>query len=318
MRFSASTTLVPRLAKAAINEELKAVVNRLLRPGEHGGYQPGDLAKVALLLAAETPEAFHQGARSIAGIPYMALYPVLEEAPRYLHWIGTQGLLGTVHPWCAIVAADFSRRVKWRRCQPPRGAGRLLWMCEQMATIVHAEEAVPELWNAATQRGLTSPDWTVTGRPRHSRLDDEAYRLLLHERATNTTIDLHANRTNATAAEGSVLATWTGRRYRHTPMPRGKASVDDEANGLQRAAAVFTWRATIGRPAGYTNTQRCRRSSPASAGRLIGRGRRNPVRSSYRVNRLRSSAAVTWVVRAADPCSLRTSLGRRTRWYPSR
>jgi len=194
-------------------------------------------------LVAGNPEAFHRGARIIAGVPYMALYPVLEEAPRYLHWIGTQGLLGTVHPWSAIVAADLSRRVKWRRCRPRRGSGRLLWMCEQMATPLHAEDMVPELWNAATGRGFTSPDWAATRMPVHCRLDEEAYQLLLRERATAVTIDLHANRTNATAPDGSVLAVWDGRRHQVTPMPQGKASVpDEETDGLQRAAAVFTRR----------------------------------------------------------------------------
>jgi helicase len=237
------SVLVPRLAQLAINEELKAVVNQLLRPDGDGAYQPGDLARVALLLVAGNPEAFHRGARTIAGLPYMALYPALEEAPRYLHWIGTQGLLGTVHPWIAIVAADLSKRVRWRRCQPPRGAGRLLWMCEQMATPTYAEDTVPQLWQAATASGLTSPDWEVTGRPRHCQLDAAEYHALLTERATSATIDLHSNRTNATAADGSVLVTWTGRQYRMTPILQGKASVpDDENNGLDRSAAIFTRR----------------------------------------------------------------------------
>lgn len=237
------STLVPKLAKTAISEELKTAVNNLLRPEGESGYQAGDLAKAALLLVAGTPDAFHRGARTIGGIPYPALYQALEEAPRYLHWIGSQGLLGTVHPWSAIVAADLGRRIKWRRCQPRRGSGRLLWMCEQMATTPHAQESVPELWKAATARGFTNPDWTATGRPRHCHLEDEAYQALLGERATNVTIDLHANRTNATAPDGSVLATWTGRSYRHTTVTQGRAAiVDEEGDGLQRVGAVFTWR----------------------------------------------------------------------------
>jgi helicase len=236
-------TQVPKLAQAAINEDLKTVVSQLLRPNQPADYQAGDLARVALLLAAESPQDFHRGARSIAGVPYMALYPVLEEAPRYLHWIGVQGPLGTVHPWSAIVAADLSRRVKWRRCQPPRGAGRLLWMCEQMATRTHAEELVPQLWTAATARGFTSPDWTAIARPRNCQLSLEDYAQLLRERATSVTIDLHANRTNATAPDGSVLVAWTGNRYGSVTMPRGTATLqDNEADGTQRTAAVFTWR----------------------------------------------------------------------------
>ncbi|MBV9844357.1 MAG: DEAD/DEAH box helicase [Kutzneria sp.] len=251
--------LVPRLANAAVSEDLKALVVGRLRHERHGYYRPGDLAAVALTLVAATPESFQHGARSIAEVPYMALYPILEEAPRYLHWIGTQGLLGTVHPWSAIVAADLSRRVRWRRCQPPRGAGRLLWMCEQMATTVDAKDAVPELWKAATGRGFASPDWTATGRPQHCRLDDDAYRLLLSERATAATIDLHSNRTNATAPEASALVTWSGRRYQLIPMPQGKASVlDGEADGLARAAAVFTKRGDYRATGWLSEYSRCR------------------------------------------------------------
>lgn len=237
------SALVPGLAQTAINEELKTIVNRLLRPDAEGGYQPGDLAKVALGLVAASPETFHRGTHAISGIPYQAMYSVLEEAPRYLHWLGCLGPLGTVHPWSAMVAADLSRRVKWRRCQPRRGSGRLLWMCEQMATAAHAEEAVPLLWRAATTKGLGSPDWTATGRPRHCHLDHDDYQQLLSERATSITIDRHANRTNATAPDGSVLVTWSGRRHQLTSMPQGKASLPDpDADGMQRDAAVFTWR----------------------------------------------------------------------------
>jgi ATP-dependent DNA helicase len=237
-----ASTLVPKLAKTAVSEELKPHVGRLLRAdGEDS--RPGDLARAALLLVADAPDAFRRGARTIAGIPYMALYPALEEAPRYLHWIGAQGLLGTVPPWSAIVAADLSRRVRWRRCQPPRSAGRLLWMCEQMATTAHVDDAVPRLWRAAMARGITSPDWTVTGRPQHSHLDEEAYRMLLRARATEATITFLADRTEATGPEGSVLATWVGRRHEHTAMPHGKASVNaEDGDGLRRSAAIFTRR----------------------------------------------------------------------------
>ena len=247
------SSLVPKLVQTAVNEELKTVVNTLLRPEGTGAYQPGDLARAALLLIAHTPAAFHRGARSISGIPYAALYPILEEAPRYLHWLGCQGLLGTAHPWSAIVAADLGKRVKWRRCQPRRGAGRLLWMFEQMATGVHAEDTVPQLWSAARAKGLTSPDWASTGRPQHCRLDHDDYRQLLRERATDTTLDLHSTRTNATGPDNSVLVTWSGRRYQVTPMPHGKASVPDtDADATQRDAAIFTWRGDF-RATGWLN-----------------------------------------------------------------
>jgi len=232
--------LVPKLAQSAINEELKVVVNRLLHPDGSGSYQRGDLARVALGLVASTPEAFHRGARTIAGIPYLALYPVLEDAPRYLHWIGCQGQLGTVHPWSAVVAADLSRRVKWRRCQPLRGAGRLLWMCEQMATPAHAEDLVPALWNAARARGINDPDWSARGVPSQCRLDDEAYRALLKERVTGVILERSADLIAVSAPDASAVVTWSGRRFSRVSLSQGNASVpvfDDDTQ-----VAVFTWR----------------------------------------------------------------------------
>jgi helicase len=84
--------------------------------GPGGASQRGDLARAALLAVANSPEAFRPGVRQIGGIPYGAVYPILEEVPRYLHWLASQGLFGTVHPWCAIVAADLERRPS----SPPR------------------------------------------------------------------------------------------------------------------------------------------------------------------------------------------------------
>ncbi|SEE30358.1 helicase [Amycolatopsis lurida] len=234
--------LVPKLAQAAINEELKTVVNRLIHPDGSGAYQRGDLARVALGLVASTPDAFRRGARVIAGIPYPVLYPVLEDAPRYLHWIGCQGLLGTVHPWSAIVAADLSRRVKWRRCQPPRGAGRLLWMCEQMATSTHAEDLVPALWNASRGRNITGPDWSARGIPNQCRLDDEAYRALMRERATGISIVRSEDLLIVAAPPASVVVTWTGRRFLSVPLPQGRGSIPASGTGADTQVAVFTWR----------------------------------------------------------------------------
>lgn len=236
------SVLVPKLAQTAINEELKADISRFLRPDGVGEYQPGDLARAALHLAAEKPWAFHRSARTIEGIPYMALYPVLEEAPRYLHWIGCQGLLGTVHPWAAIVAADLSKRVRWRRCQPTRGAGRLLWMCEQMATPAHLEQLVPHLWEAATRKGFTSPDWTSRGKPGQCRLGDEDYQALLRDRATDVTIELHDNHATADGPEASTLTAWRGTRFTRVTIAHRQGVASFPEGGGDPAASVFTWR----------------------------------------------------------------------------
>lgn len=254
---------VPKLAQAMAGEEARSAVARILadhpdtpwkatpdgagpgsaamRPGEPGSMR-GDLARAALLALATEPGLFGRGVRSVAGIPYAAMYPVLEEAPRYLHWIGCQGLLGTIHPWCAVVAADLGRRVRWRHCRPARGAGRLLWMCEQMATSVYADDVVPRLWKAARAGGYTAPDWPASRAPRACQLDAAQYRALLRERATGCTIVERDGSVTATAPSGAVLVTWTGAAYHATPVRRGSATAGYPPGTGPHGAAVFTWR----------------------------------------------------------------------------
>jgi helicase len=246
-------TLLPKLAQASVGDDAKTAVTRLLaargqvtsqaRPGPASSPRRGDLGRAALLAVAKSPEAFHPGVRQIGGVPYAAMYPLLEEAPRYLHWLASQGLFGTLHPWCAIVAADLERRITWRMLQPPRGAGRLLWACEQMATPAQAQQGVPELWTAARSRGHASPDWPVGGRPRGCRLDQADYLAMLRERTTTTTIEADGSPVRAAGPAGSVLAVWAGQTYRVTPIRRGRAEIEQPpASAGAPGAAIFTWR----------------------------------------------------------------------------
>ncbi|WP_261340694.1 DEAD/DEAH box helicase [Lentzea guizhouensis] len=170
---------VPELADAPVAEANRPAVATAIRArgrtskltettavsglGGSTTVQRGDLAWAALLLVARSPALFSGNRRAVAGIPLGSLYPVLEQAPRYLTWLGAQGQLGTVHPWVAVVSADLDRRVRWRSCTPGRGAGRLLWMCEQMATRAHAKELVPAMWRSAVSRGVRAPDWAAGG-----------------------------------------------------------------------------------------------------------------------------------------------------------
>ena len=258
--------MVPIRAAASLSQplpgrgEARCAVTSAPLPGPASGSQRGDLARAALLAVANSPEAFHPGVRQIGGVPYAAMYPALEEAHRYLHWLASQGLFGTLHPWCAIVAADLERRITWRMLQPPRGAGRLLWACEQMATPAHAPQAVPQLWAAARSQGYTSPDWPVAGRPRQCRLDNAGYLALLRERATATTIEADGRQVRATGPSGSVLAAWTGNAYLVTPMRSGHAVTERPASDTgPPGAAVFTWRGDYrgtGWLAAYSQIQR--------------------------------------------------------------
>jgi hypothetical protein len=111
---------VPKLARARVSDEAKTALGRLLaaydregrRPGarpdcaqQHSALQRGALARAALLTVAKAPDAFHPAVRQIGGVPYPAMYQVLEEAPRYLHWLACQGLFGTIHPCGAATVA---------------------------------------------------------------------------------------------------------------------------------------------------------------------------------------------------------------------
>jgi helicase len=223
------SVLVPGLAQAVVPEEVRSAVVRLLQAdgdlrrlgaappaGPVGGQVPGvtgDLARAALLTVANSPQAFTATARAIAGIPIANMYPILEEAPHYLHWIGAQGYLGTAPPWSAIVAADLARRITWRYCTPRRGAGRLLWMCEQMATPLHQDKVVPALWKAATARGLTSPDWPSGTMPSRCELDPAAYTTLLRDRLTGSVLRAEAGCISAAAPAGAAALAWTGHAY---------------------------------------------------------------------------------------------------------
>jgi helicase len=251
-------TTVPKLARARVGDDSKTALAKLLAAydGEaHGpsarldsAPQRGDLARAALLTVAKAPGAFHSAVRQIGGVPYPAMYQVLEEAPRYLHWLASQGLFGTIHPCWAIVAADLELRVAWRMLQPPRGSGRLLWASEQMATSAYAAQVVPLLWRAARARGHASPDWPGTVRPAGCRLDAAGYVAFLGDRATGTVIEITDGVATARAPAGSVLAVWTGSAYRVTPVRRGSAAarfptpVSDDPAADQSGAAVFTWR----------------------------------------------------------------------------
>lgn len=245
---------VPKLAQERVGDDAKAALARLLSAHDPGrrsaslvagsGPQPGDLARAALLTVANSPEAFHPGVRQIGGVPYAAMYQILQEAPRYLHWIARQARFGTIHPWCAIVAADLELRIAWRMLQPPRGSGRLLWACEQMSSPAKATTLVPKLWAAARARGHLSPDWSAAGRPAPCELGAAEYAEFLKDRATSAAIDTTGNEVRARGPAGSVLAVWSGSAYHVTPLKRGYAAAPHphDRGASQSGAAVFTWR----------------------------------------------------------------------------
>ncbi|WP_346172715.1 hypothetical protein [Streptomyces cuspidosporus] len=111
---------------------------------------------------ANSPQAFRTRSSYVLGIPVDSMAQVLDEVRRYLAWLAAQGHLGSIHPWAAITASDLAQRIRWRTLGPCRGSGRLLWMCERMATPAHAHRLVATMWRAARDRGMDAPDWPGT------------------------------------------------------------------------------------------------------------------------------------------------------------
>ncbi|MET9379240.1 DEAD/DEAH box helicase [Streptomyces sp. NPDC002992] len=199
------STQLPVLEQAPFTDRARRALLQVLRGGgradadardepadEEAKPVAGDLARAVLLLIAHSPHLFRGRSGYVLGIPVESMTNVLEEARRYLAWLGAQGPLGTVSPWVGVVASDLAQRIRWRALGPTRGAGRLLWMCERMATAPLAPHLVPRLWRAARDRGIASPDWPGTTPPRDCALPPDQYRALLAERATHTTPDPEA------------------------------------------------------------------------------------------------------------------------------
>ncbi|MGW4040172.1 DEAD/DEAH box helicase [Streptomyces sp. NPDC004778] len=227
------STCLPVLEQAPFTERAKAALRAALRetgraadepdtpwgparaeapaPAEdEQGPRAGDLARAVLLLAAHRPALFRGRPAYVLGIPVDSMTGILEEARRYLAWLGAQGPLGTVHPWVAVVAADLSLRIRWRTLGAGRGAGRLLWMCERMATAPLAPGLVPRMWKAARARGIDAPDWHGTTPPGDCAVSRDGYRALLAERATGTRLTLQGEEVRVWAPPGAAIRLWSG------------------------------------------------------------------------------------------------------------
>ncbi|MGW3582780.1 DEAD/DEAH box helicase [Streptomyces rubiginosohelvolus] len=263
------STCLPVLEQAPFTERAKAALRAALREtgrpadepdtpwgparaeapaqAEDGqGPRAGDLARAVLLLAAHRPALFRGRPAYVLGIPVDSMTGILEEARRYLAWLGAQGPLGTVHPWVAVVAADLSLRIRWRTLGAGRGAGRLLWMCERMATAPLAPGLVPRMWKAARARGIDAPDWNGTTPPGDCAISRDGYRALLAERVTGTRLTLAGEEVRVWAPPGAAIRLWSGAITtlhiadgEETTLllpPAGPAGAGDGCRG----AAVFT------------------------------------------------------------------------------
>jgi helicase len=222
------STRLPALEQAPFTDRARTALRRVLREFDHDqadlgtpeedGEQSederkpeaGDLARAVLLLVANNPRLFRGRSGYVLGIPVDSMTGILEEAQRYLAWLGAQGHMGTSHPWAAVVSADLARRIRWRTLGAGRGAGRLLWMCERMATAPLTPHLVPRMWRAARDRGIGAPDWPGTTPPADCALPRDRYLDLLAERTTGTSLTLEGEVVRARTSPGSVLRWWNG------------------------------------------------------------------------------------------------------------
>ncbi|AYA20066.1 DEAD/DEAH box helicase [Streptomyces alfalfae] len=255
---------LPNLQQAQFTDRARATLLRVLHDGGHldppgtesddaparpvdEPVTPGDLARAALLLVAHSPQVFRTRSPYVLGIPAESLTGIYEESQRYLAWLGAQGPLGTAHPWAAVVAADLAARIRWRELGPRRGSGRLLWMCEQMATAPLAARLVPRMWRAARTRGIGAPDWPGTTPPTGCALPDQRYRQLLAERTTGALLTPGPDGVLVRGCpRGATVQLWDGTSVEshppeHSPVdiPYPRPAPDDPQLG-HRGAAVFT------------------------------------------------------------------------------
>ncbi|MFJ2739752.1 DEAD/DEAH box helicase [Streptomyces sp. NPDC087440] len=248
---------LPTLEQAPFTERAKKALMGVLRNrglrGEEDGDLPegepkpvaGDLARAVLLLVANNPKLFRTRSGYVLGVPLGSMAPILEESQRYLAWLGAQGELGTVHPWAAVVASDLAQRVRWRALGPERGSGRLLWMCEQMATAPHAQRVVPQMWRAAREREIGAPDWRGTRAPTGCALSQDRYLALLADRSTGSMLELETSGVRAEVPPGAVVRVWDGAAVL-AQVPDGAEPVayptpaGTDASAGRRGAVVFT------------------------------------------------------------------------------
>lgn len=253
----AIATEVPQLAEAPINDGFRSRVSALLqadgRPEnldevpedtqKTGWLEPGDLAQCAFLLLANNPRGLARARRAVAGIPTSVLLPIYTEAPRYFSWLARQGAIGTVHPWISITAADLGRRIRWRTSAAPRGSGRLLWICEEMATRESAETLVPRLFHAARDAGYTAPDWESGTPPRSCQLRPDSYNTLLSSRATGTRLTTNDGVVTAHLPCDATVITWSGPEYNTFNAKAGRSQFDyPNPDSESQGVAIFTAR----------------------------------------------------------------------------
>src|SRR5699024_3048925 len=147
-------------------EQVPAVARALATKGEVHAPNPaksrtparltgGHVSQAGLLLFARSPRTFATSSRTLAGIPATLLQPVLRDSPRHFAWITAAGRIGAIPAWASVVSFDLGHRIPWHRSGPPRGSGRLLWLCDR-----HSPDPTrtKTMYERMREQGVTSPN----------------------------------------------------------------------------------------------------------------------------------------------------------------
>jgi superfamily II DNA/RNA helicase len=97
------------------------------------------------------------GRGDLAGVPAGELRDLADQLGRHLGWLAALQLTSTLD-WQIPIAADLAQRIKHRRAQPPRGAGRLLRLLEATSTSKVADRYTPFAFAKLQAAGIHAPD----------------------------------------------------------------------------------------------------------------------------------------------------------------
>ncbi|MFN3601662.1 MAG: DEAD/DEAH box helicase [Dietzia sp.] len=191
------------------------------RVGDHFGAR---FCMAAAHLALRQPRRLHS--KPPQGMSQADFRRAIEQLPRYLSWVAALGYLQAA-TWAPAVAGDLARRLTWWQLSPhpERGAGRLLWMLEELLDPENRRLRMQDLWSRARRAGFLSPDG-LTARPRAVDATAEEFTQLLGHRADFTFLEpdglrLSINTRTADARLTAVSSTGNRRAMTTAQPPTG-------------------------------------------------------------------------------------------------
>lgn len=198
-----------------------------------------EVVQAGLLLLARSPGAFRVGGREVAGCTRSLFNPAVYDSPRFLAWAAAAAQLGAVPGWVGPVASDLGTRITHYRLGAPRGAGRLLRLCEAITGSTEHTKIEP-LWRKVMDAGTARPDqWPFASPPSGSPLTAEQYAAVL---AGRLRVEPSSGGVRVNQSRAAVFATedHPGAKWRRVPLSHGSAA----AGPVVAATTGRDWDAT--------------------------------------------------------------------------